>query len=189
MFWTRDDRIGQSGLLVATIECEHPDRVVLEGVKVRGSKLWTPTGEGRFRATVSRRNAFVNTGLNITLDRLFGLGTPPDAVGYIGASSDNTAVTAATTTLGGTVSIKAFSPAASRSGQTVTAGATFTQDDIAFAIRKVGLLNTSTDAGTGLIDVIGGSGSSPYDKPLTIDLTSAGTFSLTLQVQVTAAAV
>lgn len=188
MFFNRADKIGHSGLLVATIECEHPDAVVLEGVKVRGRKLWTPTEDGLYKATVTRRNAFVNTGLNITLDRLFGLNGPPAAIDHIGASSDATAVTAATTTLGGTVSIKALS-SPSRSSQTVTAGATFTQADITFAVHKVGLLNTATDAGTGLLDVIGGSGSAPYDKPFTIDLTTAGSFNLTLQIQVTAAAV
>lgn len=162
----------------------------LSSLKITGSRF------GRKRVKVKRhhdfvefrvRNAFVNTGLNLALDRLFGLGGAT-AVGYIGVSSDNTAVTAASTTLGGTVSIKALTTN-SRSSQTVTAGASFTQADVNFSIRKVGLLNTATDAGTGLVDVIGGSGSSPYNKPFTIDLTTLSSFTLTMQIQVTAVAV
>lgn len=175
-----NDSLAFSGLLIATIDTPDLDRVVLEGCEVerQGDLL-----------VARRKNAFLNNGLGIALDRLFGLGTPPAAISHIGVSSDNTAVTAATMTLGGTVSIKAISPAATRTNQTVTAGAVFTQADVAFAIRKVGLLSTSTDAGTGLVDVIGGSGgAAPYNQSLTIDLTATSSFSLTLQIQVTAAA-
>ena len=179
-------RVGFKGLMVATVEA---DPLELRKLKIDGPRF------GKHRVKIKRRNgrveirvrnAFVNTGLNNALDRLFGLGGT--AIGYIGVSSDNTAVTASSTTLGGTVSIKALTTN-SRSSQTVTAGATFTQADVSFSIRKVGLLNTATDAGTGLIDVIGGAGSSPYNKPFTIDLTSLSSFSLTLQIQVTAVAV
>ncbi len=74
----------------------------------------------------------------------------------------------------------------------MTAGAVFTDASFTsgvFVINKVGLLNTSTDAGTGLIDVIGGTGgSSPYNRTFQLDLTSAGSFTLTMQIAVTASA-
>lgn len=137
---------------------------------------------------LTRKNAFVNIGLNNALDLLFALASP-GVPSRIQLSSSTAAVTAATTTMGGTVSNKAISPAASRASQVVTAGATFTQADVAFVITKVGLLNTSTDAGTGLYDVIGGTGgSAPYNQPFTIDLTGTTSFSLTMQILVTAAA-
>lgn len=184
------ESIGAAGLLIATIQAEHPGKVRVEGeeVTIRDGGI----------IEVRHRNAFVNTGLNLSLDRLFGL-SAATAITSIGVSSDSTAVTASTTFLngaaGGTAAntiIKTISPAATRTAQTVTAGATFANADFTsgvFAIKKVGLLNTGTDAGTGLVDVIGGSGTAPYNKPFTIDLTSAGTFSLTLQIQVTAQAV
>lgn len=149
-------------------------------------------------AVVEHHNAYVNTGLNNSLDREFGLGGT--AVGFIGVSNNNTAVTAATVFLNGASGgaaantiIKALSPAASRSSQTVTGGATFVNGDFTsgvFIWNKIGLLTTSTDAGTGLVDVIGGSGgSSPYNRTFSLDLTGAGSFSVVAQIAVTAVAV
>lgn len=54
---------------------------------------------------------------------------------------------------------------------------------------KVGLLNTSTDAGTGLIDVIGGSGSGIYSRTYGVDLTYQGSFNFQAGIAVTAVAV
>jgi hypothetical protein len=142
-------------------------------------------------------NAYVNTGLSNSLLREFGLGGT--AVGYIGVSSNTTAVTASTVYLNGTVAgtaantiIKAISPTATISGQTVTAGATFANADFTsgvFVMNKLGLLTTSTDAGTGLVDVIGGTGgTNPYNLTFSLDLTGAGSFSVTIQIAVTASA-
>lgn len=144
-------------------------------------------------------NGVVNTGLNNLLDRWFNLSSPT-AIGFIGVSSNTTAVTATTVNLngasGGTAAntiIKAISPAATRSSQTVTGGATFANADFTsgvFVINKVGFLTTSTDAGTGLIDVIGGTGGSdPYSRTFSVDFTNAGTFTLIPQIALTAVAV
>lgn len=261
-----------AGNLVMDLEVERPEFVVIEGVD-------SVERHGNcFR--IEKNNAFVNTGLNILLDRLFALSGPPAAVGYIGIDCDVTAVTAATAYLrgasaatfpntttgaisaaaatftvasatgiiagqgftiqagGGTVEtgvvasiagttitpalpityshssgtridfigqiIKALgsggAAATSRTAQTVTAGASFTNADFAtpasptsanaiFKINKIGLLNTATDAGTGLIDVIGGTGgTAPYNKSFSVDFTNAGTFTLTPQIAVTAQA-
>lgn len=178
------------------LEVEFPELVVIEGADAVNY-----FGSNGIR--IEKDNAFVNTGLNILLDRLFGLGTPPGAVSHIGVSSNTTAVTAATVFLNGASGgaaantiIKALgsggAPATSRTNQTVTAGASFTNADFTsgvFIINKVGLLNTSTDAGTGLIDVIGGTGgTAPYNKTFSVDFTNAGTFTLTPQIAVTAQA-
>ena len=89
--------------------------------------------------------------------------------------------------------IKAISPAATRTAQTTTGGATFANADFTsgvFVQNKIGFLITSTDAGTGLVDVIGGTGgSAPYTRTFVIDMTSAGTFSEVAQLAVTAVAV
>lgn len=173
----------------------------LEGKKIKSNKD-LPEELRNFVAkkdclVVVHSNAYVNTGLNNSLDREFGLGGT--AVGFIGVSSNSTAVTATTTFLngasGGTAAntiIKPISPAATRSAQTVTGGATFVNADFTsglFIFNKIGFLTTATDAGSGLVDVIGGTGgASPYNRTFVLDLTGAGAFSATLQIAVTAAA-
>lgn len=111
-----------------------------------------------------------------------------------------TAYTSGTTVNFIGASIKAISPAATRTNQTTTGGATWTNSDFSIGspsalnapinVGKIGFLNTSTDAGTGLIDVIGGTGgSAPYNRPLSITLATVGTFSMTGQIAVSAISV
>lgn len=185
------DGIGVQGVLTATIECEYPDRleVTADEVEQRDGLI-----------VVTHRNAYVTTGLDTLMKRYGNIATVPAAPGFIGVSSSSSAVTAATVNLngasGGTAAntiIKAFSPALSYASPTLTAGATFVNADFTsgvFIINKIGWLNTSTDAGTGLQDVIGGTGgSAPYTKTFTLDLTNVGTFTLVPQVAVSAVAV
>jgi hypothetical protein len=138
-----------------------------------------------------RRNAFVNQGLNNLLDRAAAIGGAGWT--HIMLSSDNTAVTASTTTMGGTISAKAISPATTRSNQTTTSGASWTQADspgpATFSVRKIGISIGATDVAGNIQDIIGGAGVSPYNKPFTIDFQTVGNFTAVLQVQVTAAAV
>jgi hypothetical protein len=184
-----NDKMGRKGLLTLAIKAEN-----LAGINVQADKVWIEDGI----LYVQHHNAYVNTGLNNSLDREFGLGGT--AVGFIGVSSNTTAVTATTVNLngasGGTAAntiIKAISPAATRTGQTVTGGATFVNADFTsgvFIWNKIGFLITSTDAGTGLVDVIGGTGgTAPYNKTFVLDLTGAGAFTVTAQIAVTAVAV
>jgi hypothetical protein len=197
------DTYGRKGTAIIAVTPEFPERV-----RFSADQSWWTDSEGkRLRAWNSKgrrhtlhlrhHNAYVNTGLNNALDREFGLGGT--AIGYIGVDNNSSTVTASTVYLHGSAGataanqiIKAISPSATRSSQTVTAGATFANADFTsgvFIVNKLGLLTTSTDAGTGLVDVIGGTGgSSPYNRTFVLDLTGAGTFSATLQIAVTAQA-
>ena len=197
------EQYGRRGTAIIAVTAEHPERI-----RYSADYAWWTDADGKRlrlwhkksrRCTLHMRhhNAYVNTGLNNALDREFGLGGT--AVGYIGVDNNSGAVTASTTYLHGAAGataanqiIKAISPAATRSSQTVTGGATFANADFTsgvFVINKLGFLTTSTDAGTGLVDVIGGTGGvSPYNRTFVLDLTGAGTFSATLQIAVTAAA-
>lgn len=196
------DKFQRTGEVHIVIEAEHPDEIVFDA----DEHWWETTGDGKKLLHIRHHNAYVNTGLNNALDREWGLGGT--AIGFIGVDNNNTAVTAATTFLHGagagtqppTASanqvIKAISPAATRSAQTTTGGATFANGDFTpgsnsvFVINKIGLLTASTDTGSALVDVIGGSGgSSPYNRTFVLDLTGAGTFSMVLQIAVTATAV
>jgi len=146
----------------------------------------------------------VNSGLNTSADRTFGINGPPAVVGFLFICSDTNAVTAATNQVIGaspgtgnmTLStasqngvIKAFSPAASRAGQVMTAGATFTQADYSanpFIIAKVGQLNANPDVAGSIFDIIGGTGgAAPFNQPFSIDLRNVTTWTLTLQIQTT----
>lgn len=188
----------RSGVLTARIMAEKPELVRLYGLPLTAAlklpNVWMKDGEIFLRET----NAYVNTGLNNSLDREFGLGGT--AIGFIGVSSNTAAVTASTVNLNGPAGgsaantiIKAISPAATRTAQTTTGGATFVNADFTsgvFVMNKLGFLTTSTDAGTGLVDVIGGTGgASPYNRSFSIDLVNAGTFTLVPQIAVTAVAV
>lgn len=175
---------GVLGLLRARITTPDPDAVTVRGMTMRGD--WTRARDGLWRSPEFRRtNAYVNQGLQRALDRFFGIGGPPAAPSHIGVSSDNIAVTAATTALGGIERFAAFGGATpSRTGNVVTAQATFTPGagagQVDFAIRKIGL---SVGALTGnAMDIIGGAGVSPYNEPLTLDLTGTSGFTLVLAI-------
>lgn len=152
-----------------------------------------------------RHNAFVNLGLHYVLDRIFNLNTPATSVSHMGISDDNTAVTASTLLLdptagGGSPNIKALgtgtgATATSRTAETVTCSAGWTKTDGNIVIRKVGLLNVSTDAGDdtvptvqGVLNIIGGAGSGIYNEQFTVDLTALSAFNLTFSMDVTAQA-
>lgn len=206
------DQHGRAGMGLAFIRCENPelvlagssarvlarpDRDLLPGYLEDALERHLQAGHEWPDLVLAHPNAYVNTGLNNSLDREWGLGG--SVISHIGVSNNNTAVTAATVFLNGASGgaaantiIKPISPAATRTLQTTTGGATFANADFTagvFVINKLGLLNTATDAGTGLIDVIGGSGGAGvYARTFVLDLTGAGTFTAVLQVAVTAVA-
>ncbi len=134
-----------------------------------------------------RHNAYVNQGLQHTLDSAYSALTA-QRITHIGLSSSTATVTATTTSLAptGSTSIKTIANV-SRTNQTVHGDQTWTQADVAFAITKIGLLKGS--AATDVLNIIGGTGgASPYNEPFTIDLTSIATWSLTMGIDVTATA-
>lgn len=189
-------------------------------LRARPRLRWERQENGLWRSQpFYRPNGVVKPGMGLTIDRIFGLtaGLTTTAqsvvIADIGIAEDNTAVTFATLFLGGTaaailsggtqngvikgigaVTTVAATGSLATNGATGTAGATFTDADMAgrkFAIHKVGFLTVATDTGGAgaLYDVIGGSSvTAPYNVPFTLDLTSAGTFSLTLNIQLMAAA-
>lgn len=137
-----------------------------------------------------RHNAFVNQGLQDVLDSAYG-DLVADRITHIGLSADAQAVTATTTSLdpagGATGTSIKVTANTSRTNQTVHADQTWTQADVSWAIAKIGLLSSS--AATDVCNIIGGTGgSSPYNEPFTIDLTSIATWSLTMGIDVTATA-
>lgn len=161
------------------------------GLPLHRTVRYTDTWRGRERELVriegEKHNAFVNTGLQNNLDLWAGLGGT--AVSHLGVTEDTTAVTLTTTKLDptddDTVTTVPVSNV-SRTDQTVSFDGVYDENSLAHSVKKVGLLNTSTDAGTGLQNVIGGGGTAPFDETLTIDLTGASEFDLTMGIDVTA---
>lgn len=130
-------------------------------------------------------NAFVNQGLQGLLDSAYG-DLVADRITHIGLSGDATAVTLATTTLGTPNSIKVTANV-SRTNQTVSADQIWTQADVNFPIKKIGLLRGPT--ATDVSNIIGGEGgAAPFDEPFTIDLTNIATWQLTMGIDVEATA-
>ena len=157
-----------------------------EKVKIEGLKNKHTHFDGD-NVTISgeRSNSFVNIGLENALNLLAGLGG--SAISHIGVTDDATVVTATTTKLDPTdddnVAILAVQSLAV-TGRVLSGEATFTHVNANFAYKKIGFLTTATDAGTGLIDVIGGGGTAPYNQAFNIDLTGATTWSATLGIEV-----
>lgn len=196
----RDDRFSIGGVLTARIEVAESE---LPKAIVRGMDI-CERGGGIIVA--KRHNAFVNLGLHYVLDRIFNLNTPSTAITHMGITDDTQTVTASTVLLnpaggGSNLNIKALASgvgatATTRTAETVSASAGWTKADANFVIAKVGLLTAATDAGddtvptvNGVVNIIGGTGgSSPYNEPLSIDLTGTSAFNLTLQLDVTAQA-
>lgn len=187
-----EDRVALKGRLRATIITPDPDAAIVEGME--WAQGWTRDEHGLWVAIVERDNAFLNQGLQAILNRYANIGGPPAVPSRIAASSDNTAVTATSTTFGGTFrssTMNATFP--SLSAQTLSFQADFTKGSgaaqIDFSVRKLGVTNASTDAAGGAQDIIGGAGVSPYNEPLTIDLTSTTSFTFRPQIDVTLTAV
>lgn len=262
----------RTGTGIIVIEADDLEAIECDADVVR---MFKDPGDQKWKLFVAHHNAYVNTGLNNSLDREFGLGGT--AIGFIGVDNDNTAVTAATPFLHGSATaavgnntvasgataggatvtltsaagvqkdmgfgfqaggatvevltvlsvaanvvtfttnlqfthtngtrvdwvgaaILAISPAATRTAQTTTGGASFvnasfaagspTLQNLVPVWNKLGFLTTSTDAGTGLVDVIGGAGgTSPYNRTFNLNLTNAGVFTAVAQIAVTGVAV
>lgn len=183
---SRLDRAGVAGLLRVKVSTPDPDAIILGGMdNNRVSWSWDEDRQVWVSSEAKRTNAYVNQGLQRMLDKFFSTGTAPS---HIGVSSDNAAVTAATTAFGGTERFAAFNGGTpSRTGQTTTVGTDFTKGagagQIDFSVRKIGISAGSTTGN--VMDVIGGAGSSPYNEPLTIDLTGASSFTLRLEIDTT----
>lgn len=145
-----------------------------------------------------RKNAFVTNGLNALLERMGGIGTTA-AISHLHLSADAQAVTLSTT------QIDPAGGATGRASKTVTntvnagtsvltcTSANFTQADVSFVISKMGVGNVSTDPGTttagaisGIWDIIGGSGSSPFNQAFSADFTSSTSFTLSPIITITA---
>lgn len=185
----RESLIKVSGLLRVKLAVDDPDAVVIVADE-HDPKAWKREDDtGLWRNDTTRQhNAFVNQGLVAILRRYFNIATVPAAPSHITLSSDNLAVTATTTSFGGTISAKAFTGGTPTiAGNTVTVGADFVKADVAFSIRKVGISNAAADANAQ--DIIGGAGVSPYNESFTIDLTTTTAFDLRPEIDVTLTAV
>lgn len=190
-------KIGGIAHAVITVPTDEAHKAVIRGMFVNADGRTGPHGftrednaDGTTTLTGHLHNAFVNQGLGGILDSAFG-DLVADRITHIGLSADTAAVTAGTTDLdpagnGTGTSIKTTDNT-SRSVNTVSCDQTWTQADVSFAIAKIGLLRGSSS--TDVSNIIGGTGgSSPYDEPFTIDLTSIATWTLTMGIDVTATA-
>lgn len=182
---------GMAQSYAAAIAGELEDLVELEWSLDPVTGLWS-------HQPLFRANAFVTNGLNALLERMGGIGTTA-AITHMQLSADAQAVTLATT------QIDPAGGATGRASKTVTntvnaatsvlscTSANFTQADVAFAVAKMGVSNVSTDPGTttpgaisGVWDIIGGAGVSPFNQAFSADYTGSTSFILSPVVTITA---
>jgi hypothetical protein len=166
---------------VITIKASDLSKVIIEGLD-----NYKEFYEGNnVTITGSRSNTFVNTGLEIALSRLFS--SSVGVLSHLGVTDDAEAVTATTVKLdpSGT-NQKTILPVAEMTltGRVLSGQAIFTNVNAPFRYRKIGYLNTATDSGTGLIDVVGGGGDAPYNQEFNIDLTGAATWNAVLGIDI-----
>jgi hypothetical protein len=187
---TQYDKMNVGGVvhMRLTMPTETAHLAVVEGLtgnpdgRTQAPIAWTLNGE-QTQVEGYRHNLFVNQGLEAALDSMFGDLTA-DRITHIALSGDNAAVTATTADID--PSGTGFSPKVtantSRTNRTAGADNTWTQDDVSFSVRKVGLLTGALK--TDVVNIIGGTGNQPF----TVDLTSQATFTLTIGIDVTLAA-
>lgn len=157
------------------------ERAIRNGWAHDGLSGWIPRVlDGGLVALEPKPNLVVNSGINRSLDRLFGISGPPAAVDSIGVD-DGTANPGASTDRSAdgnstNRTIIAFDSAATRSSQVVSASGTFTQATVSFTMKRLFL-----SAGTG--DTAGTLYS--MTNVFTMDLSAFSTWSQTFTAEVT----
>ena len=171
------------GILKGLVTTTTPNKTSFSGLD-KISNWWDNPKTQLYELRFLHHNAYVNRGMHILLNRAFR--TTENQITHMFISTSSDAVTGATTTVGGTSVFRAFdSTPSAAAALTISALATFTKaniDTLAAAIRKIGMAASSTDAGTDLVDVIGGTGVAPYDEDISINLLSADNVTLTPQI-------
>lgn len=191
------EKTGVKGTLRFIVEVPDPDAIHVQGCEWDNAAWEKDAQTGLWSNASGRRdNAFVNQGLQYMLRRYFSVSgdTPPAAPSHIAVSNGTSAVTASTTAIDGTsISYSPFDSGYPQlTNQTVSSRATFTKGSgsaqINFAVSKLGLC--VSNVASGIQDIIGGTGgSSPYNEPLSIDLTGAASFNFIPQIDVSLTAV
>lgn len=142
-------RVQWSGTL--NVDPSELDRAIKSGWLREGISGWEPVqvspGRVYFQA---KPNLVVNSGINRSLDRTFNLGGTTGVVDSIGVDNGTVNPTATTTQSadGNSTSrtIIAMSPAATRTGQQVSCGGTFTNSNVTFVMKRLFLNSSTTDA-------------------------------------------
>lgn len=214
------DNLAMIGSLTMFGACERPENAVLElddkGAftflegrdAIASAPPWLRDAVRKYGhlMVLEEPNGFVSNGLDIALNRLWGVSGPPSAIQCLIVAKSSAAVASTDTSiLGGstapvftTASQNAFSkvmttptPAAA-SSNAVSGGMTFTQADITgganfWPMNRVGLVNVAAATNLGLIDVIGNTASQadPYSRTFSVDFSGAGSFSLNPMITVT----
>ncbi|MEO7398241.1 MAG: hypothetical protein ABIW84_06735 [Ilumatobacteraceae bacterium] len=214
------DALSYNGALTVYGACEFPEKAVL-GIDSMGEVLYLEGKAAKDECPPENRyllekyghlmvlhepNGFVSNGLDVTLNRLFGVSGPPAVAQCVIVAKSSVAVASTDTSiLGGatapvftTASQNAFSkvfgnPAASAAASNaITVGIDIADTDITGAanfwpMNRVGLVNVAAATNLGLLDVIGNTAAQgvPYSRTFSIDFSAAGTFTLNPRITIT----
>jgi len=151
-------------------------------------------------------NGFVSNGLDVVINRAFGVSGPPAVIQSLIVAKSATAVAATDTSILGGTTAPVFTGASQNAiskaltapapvaavANAITGGMSFTNTDVTggtnfWPINRIGLTNVAASTNLGLIDVIGNTAAQadPYSRTFSVDFSSAGTFTLAPQITVT----
>lgn len=186
-----------NGLLGSYIKWDGVAYLPIDELKAKIKEGWLDTIEGwsvkadtktGILTFAEKPNLVVNAGVNVTLDRLFGItASAALTMGVDNGTTAPTATSVSSTAGGGTDTgstsrrIIALDSAATRTNQVVSAVGTFTNANVAFAMKRLFLSKAAagtTDASGDLIAMT---------AVFTIDLTAFSTWSQTFTATLTGA--
>jgi len=213
------DGIALQGDLTIFGACERPENAVLtvdgkgsfdyiEGpAALHEAPPWMKADVNRYGHLIvlQEPNGFVSNGLDVFINKAFGVGGPPAAVQSLIVAKSSVAVASTDTSILGGSTAPTFTTASQNAisklltapapvaavANAISGGMSFTNTDVTggsnfWPINRVGLLNVVASTAGGLIDVIGNTASQadPYSRTFSVDFSSAGTFTLNPQITV-----
>ncbi|MDQ6719332.1 MAG: hypothetical protein M3003_00880 [Candidatus Dormibacteraeota bacterium] len=216
----RPDGVALKGDLTIFGACEFPENTrielddkgsfdVFEGPEaLRESPPWMRDAVNRHGhlLVIAEPNGFVSGGLDVFINRAFGVGGPPAVVQSLIVAKSSTAVAATDTSILGGTTAPTFTGAGQNAiskaltapapvaavANAVSGGMSFTNTDVTgganfWPINRIGLVNVAASTPGGLVDVIGNTAAQadPYSRTFSVDFSSAGVFTLSPQITVT----
>lgn len=216
------DTLSVEGSLTILGACEHPENVLIqidsegeyeffEGKSALSeAPPWMKEAVARHghMMVIHEPNGVVSNGLDIMLNRLFGVGGPPDEILSLIVAKSSTPVSPTDTSiLGGTTAPVFSGPSQNALSKTmdapapapavnnkITGGINIVETDVDsgasatfWPINRIGLVNVAPSTNLGLFDVIGNEPgqSDPYSRTFSVDFSGGGEFTLNPAISIT----
>lgn len=182
-------RVGPAGAIVKwrgalTVDPGELRRAMRDGWHVDGIEGWDVRADEKSGRVLllPEPNLVVNSGINISLDRLFAIGGPPTQVRSMGVDdgSSNPSSGTSSSSAGSTNRrIVLFDSTPTRASQVVTCLGTFTQANVAFTMKRLFLSKAAAGTTDAVNDLYA------MTNVFTMDMSGFTTWSQTFTAEVT----